>query len=463
MTLHKVFVNRTLNLKKIKYIGLDMDHTLIRYNSQAFEDLAFHKMCEKLVANYNYPKAVLDFKFDFDCAIRGLVLDGKNGNILKVSRHGAIRMSKHGTEAIPFAKQQKLYKSIYIDLQEQKRYYAVDTIFSISLAVLYSLLVDLKDSQMDSKIPSYATMVEQLIECMDECHTDGSIKKQVAENLESFVHRDPQLVANLERYRKHGKKIFILTNSDFEYTKLLLDYAITPFLKEYDSWIDLFEFTIVSAKKPRFFYENHPLLRIDPKTGSTSDLKGKLEQGVYLGGSAKTLTRDLEVDGDDILYIGDHIYGDILRLKKHCNWRTALVVEELGSEVEALVKALPQIQQIRTLMDEKHPIEQELVDLISERIEGISEVPESKIIEYQQQITAIDKRVSELIIKQQKLFNSHWGEVMRAGNEESYLAHQVDRFACVYMAKLGDLLELSPRTYFRAHRRPLAHELPYHI
>ncbi len=47
----------------------------------------------------------------------------------------------------------------------------------------------------------------------------------------------------------------------------------------------------------------------------------------------RTFTQDLNVNGDDVLYIGDHIYGDIVRLKKHCNWRTALVVEELGNEL----------------------------------------------------------------------------------------------------------------------------------
>ena len=51
----KVFVNRTLNLRKIKYIGLDMDHTLVRYNSQAFEMLAHQSMVKKLVEQKKYP------------------------------------------------------------------------------------------------------------------------------------------------------------------------------------------------------------------------------------------------------------------------------------------------------------------------------------------------------------------------------------------------------------------------
>jgi hypothetical protein len=57
------------------------------------------------------------------------------------------------------------------------------------------------------------------------------------------------------------------------------------------------------------------------------------------------------------------------------------------------------------------------------------------------------------------MFNPHWGEIMRAGNEESYFANQVDRYACIYMPKLADLFEHSPRTYFRAVRRPLSHEM----
>ena len=49
MKTNQVYVNRTLNLKKIKYIGLDMDHTLIRYNTENFERLSHSKIIEKLV------------------------------------------------------------------------------------------------------------------------------------------------------------------------------------------------------------------------------------------------------------------------------------------------------------------------------------------------------------------------------------------------------------------------------
>lgn len=455
----KVFVNRTLNMRKIKYIGLDMDHTLVRYHSHAFEELAHQTMCRRLVETKGYPQEILNLKFDFDLAIRGLVIDKKKGNLLKVSRHGAIRASAHGTKPIDFPTQQKLYKSIYIDLSDTSSYTSIDTAFSISVATLYSQLVDIKDGDGKETMPDYDTISSDVISTLDMAHRDGSLKGEVAKNLDKYIIRDPDVVSGLERYRKHDKKIFILTNSEYAYTKLLLDYAINPFLKNHKSWMDLFEFVITLAQKPRFFYDNLRFLKVDPSTGSMTNFDERLKAGIYQSGGADKFATDLGIEGDDILYIGDHIYGDILRLKKDCNWRTALVVEELGEEIVAYEKAQPHSSEIRTLMERKEPLERQLVNIISTKIENGLTADEARVQELQNQITDIDKSISQLIKKQQSMFNSHWGEIMRAGNEESYFANQVDRFACIYMAKLSDLLEMSPRTYFRAARRPLAHEV----
>lgn len=462
----KVFVNRTLNMRKIKYIGLDMDHTLVRYHSHAFEELAHTTMKQRLAASKRYPESVLNLKFDFNLAIRGLVIDKKKGNLLKVSRHGAIRASSHGTKPIDFAAQQKLYKSIYIDLSDITHYVSIDTAFSISVATLFAQLIDIKDSEVPTigadqsvVMPDYETIANDVLQTLDIAHRDGSLKGEVAKNLDRFIIRDPEVVAGLERYRLHDKKIFILTNSDYEYTRLLLDYAINPYLKNHKSWMDLFEFVITLAQKPRFFYDNLRFLKVNPTDGSMTNYDEPLKRGIYQSGGADKFAKDLGIEGDDILYIGDHIYGDILRLKKDCNWRTALVVEELGSEIAAYQKVQPFSAEIRILMDRKAPLEHSLVEIISTKIESGKEADDKVVQDLQSQITDLDKQISQLIRKQQAHFNAHWGEVMRAGNEESYFANQVDRFACIYMAKLSDLLEISPRNYYRAMRRPLAHEL----
>lgn len=455
----KVFVNRTLNMRKIKYIGLDMDHTLVRYHSHEFEELSHKTMCQKLVDIKGYPEQVRRLPFHYDLAVRGLVIDRKKGNLLKVSRHGAIRASYHGTKPIDFPTQQKLYKSIYIDLSDTSNYTAIDTAFSISVATLFAQLVEIKDTEAGASMPDYDTISVDVINMLDLSHRDGSLKGEVAKNLEKFIIKDESVVRGLERFRQHDKKIFILTNSDYAYTKLLLDYAINPFLKNHKTWADLFEVVITLAQKPRFFYDNLRFLKVNPEDGSMTNFDEKLKPGMYQGGGADKFTRDLAIEGDDILYIGDHIYGDILRLKKDCNWRTALVVEELGQEIESYKKAQVYSAEIRSLMDRKEPLERTLVDIISTKIEIGREADENKVQELQNQITELDKTISQLIKKQQSVFNHHWGEIMRAGAEESYFAHQVDRFACIYMATLSDLLESSPRTYWRAARRPLAHEV----
>lgn len=136
-----------------------------------------------------------------------------------------------------------------------------------------------------------------------------------------------------------------------------------------------------------------------------------------------------------------------------------MVIEELEKEVQANKEALPVNIEIETLMKKKEPLEDELTELMTKKIEDRSSVSESTIESLNKTISEIDAQISGHIKKQQSLYNAHWGQLMRAGNEESSFAYQVDRYACVYMAKLSDLLALSPRTYFRAPRRPLSHEI----
>lgn len=455
-----VFVNRTLNLKRIRFIGFDMDHTLVRYDSEAFEGLAHRIMLEKLVAEKNYPKSVLDLKFSFDRAIRGLVIDKVRGNVLKLSRHSAIRVSYHGLKPIDFRTQTRIYKSIYIDLRDEN-YDTVDTTFSIAFAGLFMQLVELKDTTEKDTIPDYLRIAEDLNAVLDRSHRDGSLKNEVRNNLEKYILKDPELVAGLERYKKHDKKLFVVTNSDFSYSKLLLDYTINPFLKNHKSWQDLFDFTITLAQKPRFFVDSSRFLKIDPATGLMSNMDDKLVPGIYQGGCAQIFTNDLSADPDEILYIGDHIYGDIVRLKKDCAWRTALVVEELEQEIKNEARAEPVLGQINKLMDQKVPLEVKIDALISEQIETNTNKHDQQIQALLGEVGDIDKKISPLIKQQQQIFNPYWGEIMRTGIEESYFGYQLDRFACVYMSKLGDLLKTSPRSYFRSQRRPLAHDLTH--
>lgn len=54
---------------------------------------------------------------------------------------------------------------------------------------------------------------------------------------------------------------------------------------------------------------------------------------VYSGGSCEVFSNMISSTGNDILYVGDHIFGDILKSKKERGWKTFLVVPEVASDL----------------------------------------------------------------------------------------------------------------------------------
>jgi HAD superfamily 5'-nucleotidase-like hydrolase len=449
-----IFVNRTLNMKHIKAIGFDMDYTLVRYNSEAFEEMTYNEIKKKLMGHKNYPAVIANLKFDYHRIIRGLVIDKPHGNVLKLSLYSKVKQSRHGGTELDFKMQQKIYQGLSVDLNDTSRYAIVDTYFSIAYACLYMQIVDIKNAHPELNLPEFLQIEADLIDALDVSHRDGTLKGEVKKNVPKYIIRDPQAVEVLENFKRFGKKLWVVTNSDYEYTQLLLDYTFNPFLKDHKHWTELFDVVVTSSAKPRFFTDKLPFLSVNLKEGYLKNHHGPVTQGVFQGGFASTLQRDNGLTGEQILYLGDHIYGDILTLKKTCNWRTALVVEELESEREGLMKTRELNQEISRLMSEKIQLEHQL-DKFHEKGKAPKELTQPLF----DKISAIDKQLSKLIRSYSSHFNPAWGEVMRAGIEPSRFAGQVEKYACIYMSKIADFAKYSPRTYYRPKRRPLPHEL----
>ena len=57
------------------------------------------------------------------------------------------------------------------------------------------------------------------------------------------------------------------------------------------------------------------------------------ENAVYSGGNCEVLSKLIGARGKDVLYVGDHIFGDVVKSKKVRGWRTFLIVPELNDEV----------------------------------------------------------------------------------------------------------------------------------
>lgn len=102
------------------------------------------------------------------------------------------------------------------------------------------------------------------------------------------------------------------------------------------NWKSYFDIVVVDARKPLWFAEGTVFREVNTETGA---LKigvhvGPLRKGlVYSGGSCDAFRQLVRCKGRDVLYIGDHIFGDVLRSKKKSGWRTFLVVPELEREL----------------------------------------------------------------------------------------------------------------------------------
>ncbi len=166
----------------------------------------------------------------------------------------------------------------------------------------------------------------------------GDLKKRTVEQCEKYVVRDPGLIVLLRRLKMAGKKTFLLTNSEWWYTDAVMTYLMQSGDGEEDArpWAEYFDQVIVDARKPLFFGEGTVLRQVELSTGNLMIGRhtGELKEGmVYSGGSCEVLSKMIGAKGRDVLYFGDHIFGDVLKSKKLRGWKTYLVVPELNREL----------------------------------------------------------------------------------------------------------------------------------
>ena len=59
--------------------------------------------------------------------------------------------------------------------------------------------------------------------------------------------------------------------------------------------------------------------------------------------------------GDEVLYVGDHLYSDVLRSKRTLGWRSLFIMPELEEEMKVFAQTLPlrkKIEYLRRLREE---------------------------------------------------------------------------------------------------------------
>ena len=294
---HRIFGNRTLNMRSIEAIGYDMDYTLIHYNVEQWERTAFDHTRDRLVAT-GWP--VADLEFDIGGVIRGLTIDAELGNLVKPTRFGYVIRGAHGTRRLDFDELRTAYEGTFVDLAED-RWVFLNTLFSLSEASLFAQLVERLDRNELPGRMSYSDLYESVRATLDEAHMAGRLKEDILADPDRFVVQDPAVVLTLRDQIEAGKRLLLITNSEWEYASRIMKFAFDPHLPPGSSWRDLFEAVIVSAAKPAFFTASRPLYRIVDETGGFMRPQiGPLDPGgVFVGGCAPDLEDHLGLHGDE--------------------------------------------------------------------------------------------------------------------------------------------------------------------
>ena len=469
----RVFVNRNLKMAGIDWVGFDMDYTLAIYNQEAMDRLSIEATLAKLVKR-GYPEDVirtLDYRIDFP--IRGLLIDKRFGHILKMDRFKVVQKGYHGLRQLSKDEIRALYQQKKIR-PTTARYHWIDTLYALSEATLYTGIVEAFEQK--GVVLDYARLFTDIRECIDEAHRDGTILNVVDQNIEKYVVRDPNLAQTLHKLRSAGKKLFLLTNSRWPYTERMMTYLLGGAMPEYPSFKHYFDVIIVAAQKPAFFQERRPLLQREGEESIPA--RFPLERGtIYEGGNLHDFEHALGCTGDRILYVGDHIYGDILRSRRESAWRTAMIIQEMEAEVHANEACLDEHAQSHELAHKREELEDQLrfyqqrFKDISRKLEEGAKTPSDRaMLEAERgrlkrsverirgQMRSVDADTGALERRIDEQFHPFWGSLLKESNDRSSFGDQVEEYACLYTSRVSNLGAYSPLQHFRSARDRMAHE-----
>ncbi|MGB1698626.1 MAG: HAD-IG family 5'-nucleotidase [Nannocystaceae bacterium] len=481
----RIFTNRDLDFESIEAIGFDMDYTLAVYKQAAMEQLSLDATVTKLLAQ-GYPEELSSLQVDLDFAMRGLIVDKQEGNLLKLDRHGYVGRAFHGHRRMAGAERTAMYSAQRIG-QDPERFAWADTLFALPEITIFAKVVDLIDSAPERSVPTYGEAWNDVRAAIDLAHQDDSIKREIKQRPGDYLEDDPDLPATLHKLRSSGKKLFLLTNSYFPYSNVLMSHLLDRRLPEYESWRSFFDWIVVGSKKPSFFEAGRPFLGIDPESGELTreSVEVPLRGRVYQGGAREGLQRALGMSGDAVLYVGDHIYGDIVKSKKSSSWRTALVLSDLEHDLavrdryRSALEEIESLTRLRNQLAEQSGDQRNLLrqidklgaeDLNAVVGEGVLSADECEALlekgvqaarrrhdRLKRHHERVYDRLQEVRKEVGRAFNPYWGSVFAERYDTSLFGAQVESYACIYTSRVSNFRYVSPARKFHAPHGSLPH------
>ncbi|KAI9296886.1 HAD-superfamily hydrolase [Neoconidiobolus thromboides FSU 785] len=460
-----VFCHNEVNLDFIQTYGFDYDYTLANY-TQELPKKIFTMLRDMLVLRMGYPKALLEFNYDPSFAVRGLHYDVKTGYLMKVDAYHNIQLN-----TVYFGKQPIKDINTIIELHNGTHIspkYMLENLTQLndmfSLPEI-CLLADIIDYFNEKQIQFHPRHLYDDVRAMGEAiHSSaynhpfgvGLLHLEILKQVPKYLEPSNKLVNYLQNLRKGKKELFLLTNSGYLFVNKGMEYLTSS-----KDWRDLFDVVVVSSKKPSFYTSHRPFRRVKTNGDRANqtlensieldmEAVSKFQRGqVYQGGNLKEFSKLTGWRGQKVMYIGDHIYSDLVDPTLQQGWRTGAIIDELETEMEyaatpqarSRLSYLLHLEQLLLLASNNGDQSKELGDLVQQ--------------------WRLERKQYRNTLKQ--VYNLQFGSLFRTHHNPTYFAKKVRTFADLYTSKLENLNDYPLNYTFYPQRDQLPHELPNFI
>lgn len=307
-----VYFNQFVDVSSVRAVGFDLDHTVAVYHDDAVNRLACEEAARFLVHHLGYDERVLETSYDGSRVARGLGFESGTGAIVKIDGQRRVRRAFRDGRWCGADELERAFPSPL----DTAGTHMLHSLFDLPTGWLLMTCSELSTGGTPAREPDECCREVRLM--LDRSHTSGDLKHSILDNIGRFVQKlnDPGV---FQRMRESDRKMFVLTNSSYDYAVALLDYIFDG--SATDDWRDLFDVVVVSANKPDFF-AGSLVPRLERSSGSSR---------VIDGGSALALESCLGVAARDVIYAGDHAEYDVASAARH-GWQTVHVVSELDAQ-----------------------------------------------------------------------------------------------------------------------------------
>uniref|UniRef100_A0A9J7YQA7 5'-nucleotidase domain containing 3 n=1 Tax=Cyprinus carpio carpio TaxID=630221 RepID=A0A9J7YQA7_CYPCA len=410
-----IFANNQMSLQDIEIYGFDYDYTLAFYSSH-LHTLIFNIARDILINEHRYPEGLREYDYIPNFVIRGLHYDVQKALLMKIDAFHYIQLGTvyRGLNPVPEKEVIAMYEGSHVPLEIMSDFYGKSShghtmkqfmdIFSLPEM---TLLLCVNDYFMKHNIDYEPVhLYKDVKEAIGDVHVRGIMYRAVEADNEKYICYGEQTHAVLRKLSKNGKKMFLITNSPFDFV---------------------------------------PFRRVTDKGVLLWDRIHHLEKGqIYKQGNLYEFLRLTGWRGSKVLYFGDHIYSDLADLTLKHGWRTGAIIPELRKEIkimntEEYVHTMTWLQALTGLLEQMQ----------------VHQDPASQTVIQQW----INER-EEMRLRTKDIFNAQFGSLFRTYHNPTYFTRRLSRFADIYMASLSCLLNYDLQHTFYPRRTPLQHESP---